>query len=442
MKIGNLCICLLLGAFAAGAPAQIANNTSLVGTILDSSGAALAGVKVEAVEEGTKLSYSATTNASGYYAITFIKAGTYDITVRQTGFKTETKTGIPLPNDQAVRTDFALAVGATTDTVSVSASTPPLSTDDATLGETFSTKMVESLPINGHNALEIAALSSNVVIGSKTSYTGVPPGEDFQGAGQREIQNSLTLDGVSIMNNLITVAAARPSSDVISEVQMQSGNYPAQYGAYLGIHINLVSKSGTNEIHGSLYDYVENTIFNAKPFLATPTSKKPLSTTTNTVSHWAVPSLYPSSITGATRLSFLAPGKNCPRWDQTPTSVLYSRRRWKRETFLRSADLTSPATPAYPTTALPSALRIQAPGPIIPGTRFQPANWAVPNGLVAQKLEAYSDRAQRSRRAERNPQQPQCCLSRPTCRSRSLWIVSTKTSASISGCLAACTGRT
>ena len=251
MKIRDLCTCLLLGACAAVVPAQIANNTSLVGTVLDSGGAAMAGAKVEAVEEGTKLSYSATTNDAGYYAITFIKAGTYDITVRQTGFKTETKTGIPLPNDQAVRTDFALAVGATTDTVSVSASTPPLSTDDATLGETFSTKMVESLPINGHNALEIAALSSNVVIGSKTSYTGVPPGEDFQGAGQREIQNSLTLDGVSIMNNLITVAAARPSSDVISEVQMQSGNYPAQYGAYLGIHINLVSKSGTNELHGS-----------------------------------------------------------------------------------------------------------------------------------------------------------------------------------------------
>ena len=274
MKIRNLCICLGLAAFVANLPAQIANNTSLVGTTLDSSGAALAGVKVDAVEENTKVSYSATTNASGYYAITFIKPGTYDITVQQTGFKTETKTGIPVPNDQAVRTDFALSVGSTTDTVSISASTPPLSTDDATLGETFGTRMVEDLPLNGHNAMEVAALSSNVVIGSKTSYTGVPPGEDFQGAGQREIQNSLTLDGVSIMNNLITTAPARPSSDAISEVQMQSGNYPAQYGSYLGIHINLVSKSGTNDIHGAVYDYVENTIFNAKAFLSTPTAKK------------------------------------------------------------------------------------------------------------------------------------------------------------------------
>jgi Carboxypeptidase regulatory-like domain len=276
VKIRVLCICLGLAAFGANLPAQIANNTSLVGTALDSGGATLSGAKVEAVEEGTKVTYNVTTNANGYYSITFIKPGTYDITVRQDGFKTQTKTGIPVPVDQAVRTDFALSVGSTTDTVSVSASTPPLSTDDATLGETFGTKMVEDLPINGHNALEIAALSSNVVIGSKTSYTGVPPGEDFQGAGQREIQNSLTLDGVSIMNNLITTAPARPSSDGISEVQMQSGNYPAQYGAYLGIHINLVTKSGTNDIHGSVYDYVENTVFNAKPFLLTPASKKPV----------------------------------------------------------------------------------------------------------------------------------------------------------------------
>ncbi len=276
MKLRNLCICLGLAAFGASLPAQIANNTSLVGTALDSSGAAVVGAKVDAVEEATKVSYSATTSANGYYAITFIKPGTYDITVQQNGFKTETKTGIPVPVDQAVRTDFALTVGSTTDTVSVSASTPPLSTDDATLGETFSTRMVEDLPLNGHNAMEVAALSSNVQVGSKTTFTGVPPGEDFQGAGQREIQNSLTLDGVSIMNNLITVAAARPSGDVISEVQMQSGNYPAQYGSYLGIHINLVSKSGTNDLHGSLYDYVENTVFNAKAFLLTPASKKPI----------------------------------------------------------------------------------------------------------------------------------------------------------------------
>src|SRR6202012_3588446 len=167
-----------------------------------------------------------------------IPPGTYDVTVDQSSFNKVTKTGTIVPIDQAVRTDFTLKAGAETQTVTVSASTPPISTDDATLGETFNTKAVQDLPLIGHNALEIAATASNVVIGPSSSYSGVPPGEDFIGAGQREIQNSLNLDGVSIMNNLISLAPARPSSDMISEVQMQSGNYPAQYGSYLGLHIN------------------------------------------------------------------------------------------------------------------------------------------------------------------------------------------------------------
>jgi Carboxypeptidase regulatory-like domain len=390
VKIGNLCICLLLGACAAEAPAQIANNTSLVGTVLDSSGAALAGVKVDAVEEGTRLSYSATTSANGYYAITFIKAGTYDITVRQTGFKTETKTGIPLPNDQAVRTDFALSVGATTDTVSVSASTPPLSTDDATLGETFNTRMVENLPINGHNALEIAALSSNVVIGSKTSYTGVPPGEDFQGAGQREIQNSLTLDGVSIMNNLITTAPARPSSDVISEVQMQSGNYPAQYGAYLGIHINLVSKSGTNDLHGTAYDYIENTIFNAKPFLATVSSAKPVLHYNQYGFALGGPVYIPKLYNGRNKTFFFGSWEKLDQIGQGTSigSVLTPAMEAGDFSALGGYNVTS--NTCVPNNGVAICLKDPTTGAYYPGNQIPASELGTPNGLIAQKLEAYS----------------------------------------------------
>jgi hypothetical protein len=212
---------------------------------------------------------------AGYYAITFIQTGSYDISVEQTGFSKVTTVGVPVAIDLAVRTDFNLKVGALTDTVTVlSANTPPLSTDDASLGETFGTKHVEDLPVQGHNALQIAALSSNVIIGPKTNYSGNPPGVDFIGAGQRETQNELTLDGVSIMNNLGNVAPARPSTDMVSEVQMQSGNYPAQYGSYLGVHVNVVSKAGTNQYHGVAYDYIKNTVFDAHNFFDTATTKK------------------------------------------------------------------------------------------------------------------------------------------------------------------------
>jgi len=253
---------------------QIANNTALVGTVSDKTGGAIGGATITAVEESTKVKYSAVTNADGYYAITFIKSGTYDITVEQTGFNKAATIGVPVTVDLAVRTDFGLVVGSTAETVTVSASTPPMATDDASLGETFSTQQVEDLPVQGHNALEVAALASNVIIGSKTSYSGNPPGVDFIGAGQRETQNELTLDGVSIMNNLGNVTPARPGTDMVSEVQMQSGNYPAQYGSYLGVHVNMVSKGGSNNYHGAVYDYVKNNAFNAHNFFDTKTTKK------------------------------------------------------------------------------------------------------------------------------------------------------------------------
>ncbi|WP_263379689.1 TonB-dependent receptor [Granulicella paludicola] len=258
---------------------QVANNTSLVGTVLDSSGSVVSGAKVTAVEEATKVTYSAVTNSAGYYAITFIQPGTYDLTTEEKGFSKTTTVGVPVPVDIAVRTDVSLKVGSTADTVTITASTPPLATDDASLGETFETKQVEDLPIQGHNALEVAALASNVIVGSKTSYSGNPPGVDFIGAGQRETQNELTLDGISIMNNLGNVTPARPSTDMVSEVQMQSGNYSAQYGAYLGVHINLISKYGTNDLHGVLYDYIKNTDLDARNF----TDKKATSTTPATL---------------------------------------------------------------------------------------------------------------------------------------------------------------
>ena len=275
MKKALLCclICLLSPSFVW---AQIANNTSLVGTILDPSSRPVAGAHVLATEEQTKVTSETTSNGEGYYAITFILPGTYDITVDQPGFKKIVKTGVTVAIDVAARTDFSLSVGSEGTTVTVLATTPPLSTDDSSLSETFPQQTVEELPVATHNAMDIAAVSSNVYIGAKTSYQGNPPGEDIEGAGQREIQNSISLDGVSIMNNLISTTPDHPAADMVSAVQVQSGNYSAQYGSYLGLHVNMVSKNGTNDLHGAAYDYVENTALNAYPFTASAASTKPI----------------------------------------------------------------------------------------------------------------------------------------------------------------------
>ena len=242
----------------------------------DPSGSAISDGQVVAVEANTKVKSTVRTNDQGYYSVTFILPGTYDITVTRDGFKKLTKTGVVVPVNQAVRTDFSLQIGSTESTVTVTADTPPLRPMMRHWEKLLHSERWKILPVSGHNAMDVSTMSSNVYVGSGTSYQGNPPGEEIVGAGQRGINNSISLDGVLVMNDLITTTPAHPADDMISQVQMQSGNYPAQYGGYLGVHINMVTKNGTNDLHGSAYDYVENTAFNAYPFVAKAGSAKPV----------------------------------------------------------------------------------------------------------------------------------------------------------------------
>lgn len=248
--------------------AQVANNTSLVGTVSDPSGSVVSGAHVVGVNRDTKVSYSGDTNDQGYYSIPFVAPGIYDVSVERQGFRKITSSGVTVQLNFAVRTDFALSVGSDTTEITVSAATPALSTDDALIGDTLSAGTVENLPMNTRRVMDLATTASNVIIGPKTSFTGVPPGANYIGAGTREVTNSLTLDGITIMNSLISNSPVTPNPDAISAVQIQSGNYTAQYGAYMGIHINSDTKAGTNKLHGTAYDYVQNDFFNAKPWLA------------------------------------------------------------------------------------------------------------------------------------------------------------------------------
>jgi len=184
--------------------------------------------------------------------------------------------GVVVDINRTVRTDVGLRVVSVSESVTVNAGAPPVSTDDATVAETLSTRSVVDLPLNGRDALKLAATTSDVIVGPKSNQTAVPPGEDFIGAGQREITNSLTLDGITIMNNR-TVTNVQPNVDAVEEVQVQNGNYTAQYGSYMGVHVNLATKSGTNDLHGAVFEFVRNSLFDAHPFFDTPGSpQKPL----------------------------------------------------------------------------------------------------------------------------------------------------------------------
>ena len=266
-------VVFLWGCWSATVSGQLANTTSLVGNVIDAAGASMTGVAITAVNTGTSDTYSVLSNNDGYYSIEFIKVGTYRITAKQTGFETLIKDGVIVDANETVRTDFTMQIGQVSQTLEVHASTPPISTDEASIREVVTQKAVAELPLNGRDPLQLAITTPGVIQGLKGA-NGTPPGEDFIGAGTREIQNSVSLDGISIMNNLITTTSYHPSVDSIQEFQIQTGTYSAQYGAYLGAHLDLITKSGTNSLHGAVFEFLRNDVLDARPYFLSATQKK------------------------------------------------------------------------------------------------------------------------------------------------------------------------
>lgn len=262
-KAGVVLFCCLVSSLSW---AQLASTTSLVGNVTDGSGAFMTNVTVRVVNEETKDEYTATTNNEGFYSFQFVRVGVYAVTASAPGFQTLTKKGILVEENQSKRTDFVLTLGRVEQVIEVTAGTPPIATDDPTLSETIGVKQTVDLPINGRDSLKLATITPGVLPGLKSGASNPGLGEDFEAAGAREIQNNVSLDGVSIMNNLASQATFKPSTDAIQEVSVQTGTYGAQYGGYLGLQLNLVTKSGTNALHGTAFEFLRNNAFDARGY--------------------------------------------------------------------------------------------------------------------------------------------------------------------------------
>jgi Carboxypeptidase regulatory-like domain/TonB dependent receptor len=257
----SLALTLVLLLAAADARAQLASQTALVGTVTDSGGAVVPGAQVVAVNVGTKDTYDATTNAEGYYHIQFVRTGKYDITVTLSGFQTFKTSGVEVGTNQVVRTNATLQVGGLTETVNVESSAQMLNTDSATISETIGERAIVDLPIIGRNVWTLASTTPGVLAGNNSDI-----GLSFRGAGQREIQNSLSLDGINASSNLLAATSMRPIADAVTEVQVQTGSTSAEYGSYLGVHINVVTKSGTNTPHGSVFNFFQDDALDARGY--------------------------------------------------------------------------------------------------------------------------------------------------------------------------------
>jgi len=251
----------ILLAFAA-APA-IGQNVaaSVTGTVTDTTGALVRGATVTAVSKSTGVEYPATSNDAGVYTITGLNIGAYVIRAEAAGFKKVTTNAIVLESGQVAKVPIKLEVGGITDSVEVTGVNPILQTENAVVSEVITGETVVALPLNGRNFAQLTLLTPGVQTHAPTSFTGANPtnssGRPYVN-GQREQSNNFMLDGIDQNEAVDNQIAYYPSPDAIAEIRIDTNNYNAEYGNVAGGVVTAVTRSGTNDFHGSAFIFGRN----------------------------------------------------------------------------------------------------------------------------------------------------------------------------------------
>ena len=237
----------------------------VTGIVTDVSGAVVAGARVVATDTETNETRTVETLASGSYTVGPLRLGTYDITVEKPGFKKEIWRGVAIHAQDRARLDFRLAVGQVSDAVLVTAETPLLDSETATLSNVVNEREIRELPLNGRNFQQLAWLSAGVL----PSTQGRDATSGFNANGQQVTENNFILDGIDNNNNVMGMQDKKaqviiPSLDAVSEFKLLTSNYSAEFGRNSGAVMIVSIKSGTNAFHGTAFEYLRNDYFDAR----------------------------------------------------------------------------------------------------------------------------------------------------------------------------------
>ncbi len=249
----------------AGLRAQQSRG-SFTGTVSDTSGGVIPGVVVTATEVDTGISQNSVTQEDGSYTIPLLPPGRYQLSAQKAGFEKTTQGIIVLAVDAHPRIDFQLQVGSQATTVEVQSSAPVLDTQTYSVGTTVEQAKVSELPFNGRQFLQATLFTPGVVPGSQGSELNDNRGGSINVNGMRESMNDFLLDGMSDTSIAVGTYSASPPLDSIAEFRMETGVYDAKFGTTGGAQVNMVTKSGTNQLHGSLYEYLRNNDLDARNF--------------------------------------------------------------------------------------------------------------------------------------------------------------------------------
>ena len=251
-------------------------RATISGSVTDQTGAAVPGAKITAVEIRTGVKTPTVTDQTGHYTIPFLLPGSYQLNAEAKGFKPFVRKGLTLTSEVHAQIDIALQIGSASETVTVTDEVPILNTTDATIGQSISTKEVEDIPLNGRTPAMLAALSIGVIATSTTGVTH-PFDNNAQGAwsigGSPSQSSEILMDGSP--NTIWSGAASySPPQDAVQEVTVKPFDTDAGFGHTFGGVVNMVLKQGTNNFHGSVYEYTQPTNLTANDWFANSVGRK------------------------------------------------------------------------------------------------------------------------------------------------------------------------
>ena len=263
---------LIILMLTASASAQTTTG-SIYGTVVDATGGLIPAAPVKVTNVQTGETHTSRSDASGAYLFPVLDPGDYSVTVQFAGFQSQTQTGIRLDTNQNVHVNFSLHAGDVSQTVNVEAGTTQVDTRESQLGQTIDQKRIEDLPLNGRSATSLVLLvpgvtgyNADISIGSKTAATfyvnGLPPQPSSS-------LNSQYLDGAYDNAPDTNGFNIYPNPDALQEFRVLTSNFDAEFGRSPGAVVNAITRSGTNQFHGTAYDYLRNTALNAKDYFAT-----------------------------------------------------------------------------------------------------------------------------------------------------------------------------
>src|SRR6202522_2050324 len=244
----------------------------ILGRVADSSGAVLANVKVTLTNEATSVSNETTTNANGDYGFPQVPVGTYRMDFDLTGFKKNLQRGVNVDLNQVVTVNSVLQVGAAKETVEVTSEAPLVDTTSTQLGAVMGAQQVSNLPLNTRDTYQLLQLQPGVMstVGSSNSLIY---GSDNAGAvsvnGGRGRSNNFSVNGGDANDLFANLPTVQPSPDSIEEFRVLTNTFDAEYGRNSGSVVNVVTKSGTNDWHGSAYEFFRNKALNANEYCLT-----------------------------------------------------------------------------------------------------------------------------------------------------------------------------